>query len=226
MSTCTLLHGDCRAVLPDLPDDAIILGDPPYGINYRINQRRSRAGLKTPLALDTEKRAAITGDDQRFDVTPWLRFPRAAFFGANHMEGLPAGGRWIVWDKRRDSTPDDHPDCELIWTSVPGADRIHRQLWRGICREGEENVSRSRKHHPNQKPVALLTFVLQQLGAKPGDLVVDPYMGSGSTAVAALRMGLRFIGAEIDAIHYATACARIGAQAEAYSKHVVDGDDA
>lgn len=212
MSVCDLRHGDCLQMLGDFPADAIILGDPPYGIGYRVNERRSRKGLKTPLALDTEKRAAIVGDDKRFDPTPWLAFPRVALFGANHMEGLPAGGRWIVWDKRRETTPDDHPDCELIWTNVRGADRIHRQLWRGICREGEENVSKSRKHHPNQKPVALLTFILEQLGAKPGDTVIDPYMGSGSTGVAALRMGLQFIGVEIDATHFATAQQRVNTE--------------
>lgn len=204
-----LHHGDAADFVGLLPPDAIVLTDPPYGINYNVNARRGRRGLKTQMALDTAQRAAIAGDDQRFDPSPWLPFRRVAIFGANHMSGLPAGGRWIVWDKRRDTTPDDHPDCELIWTNVAGADRIHRQLWRGICREGEENVSKSRKHHPNQKPVALLTFILQQLGAKPGDLVIDPYMGSGSTGVAALRMGLRFIGIEIDAAHYETAKARI-----------------
>lgn len=203
-----LIHGDSIALASSLPRDAILLGDPPYGIGYKVNERSGRRGLKTEVAFNTEKRAAIAGDHQRFDPTPWLRFPRIALFGANHMDGLPVGGRWIVWDKRRDTTPDSHSDCELIWTNVPGADRIHRQLWRGICREGEENISRSRKLHTNQKPVALLTFVLQQLGAKPGDLVIDPFMGSGSTGIAALRMGCRFIGIEIDPVHYETAKAR------------------
>lgn len=205
----TLHHADCMTLLAELPRDAIVLMDQPYGINYRVNERRDRAGLKTEKLLDTEKRAAIHGDAQPFDPRPWLEFARVAMFGAEHVEGLPAGGRWIVWDKRRGTTPDDHPDCEMVWTNVRGASRIHRQLWRGICREGEENVSRSRKLHPNQKPVALLDFILTQLGAKPGDTVIDPYMGSGSTGVAALRRGLKFIGIEIDPTHFETARVRL-----------------
>lgn len=97
----------------------------------------------------------------------------------------------------------------MVWTNRPGADRMHRQLWRGICRAGEENLSRSRKLHTNQKPVALLDFIFDQIGVAEGDVVIDPYMGSGSTGVVALRRGLRFIGIEIDANHYAVAKERL-----------------
>lgn len=135
---------------------------------------------------------------------------RVGLFGANHFYSrLPDGGRWIVWDKRRDSAPDDHSDCEMVWTNAKGADRIHRQKWRGVVREGEENCSISKKLHPNQKPVALLRFVLEQMGARPGQTVVDPFMGSGSTGVAALRLGMNFIGCEIDADHFRTAEGRL-----------------
>ena len=50
------------------------------------------------------------------------------------------------------------PDGELAWTNVPGVLRIHRQVWRGMIREGEENLVHGRKLHPAQKPVALLTW--------------------------------------------------------------------
>lgn len=63
MSTCDLRHGDCREVLTDLPENAIVLTDPPYGIGYRVNDRRGRKGLKTTKAFDTAARGAIVGDD-------------------------------------------------------------------------------------------------------------------------------------------------------------------
>jgi site-specific DNA-methyltransferase (adenine-specific)/modification methylase len=190
--------------------DALVT-DQPYGINYAINARSwGNDGLKALQPWAMEKQAPIDGDDKPFDPSPFLGFRKIALFGANHCaHALPPSGRWIVWDKRRDSKPDDHSDCELIWTNVSGADRIHRQKWRGIVREGEENCSRSRKQHPNQKPVALMTFVLQQMGMSPGETVCDPFMGSGSTGVAAIRMGLHFVGVELREEHFATACRRL-----------------
>lgn len=183
----------------------ILLADPPYGINYKVRHRRR--GL---LPHETPAQAAIHGDDRPFDPTPFLVVERVALFGAEHFySALPPGGTFFVWDKRRDSAPDDHPDCELIWLRGKRAARIHRQKWRGIVREGEENVSRSRKLHPNQKPVALLSWLLDALGAKLGETVADPFAGSGSTGVAALRNGLRFVGVEIDPVHFNTAVERL-----------------
>jgi site-specific DNA-methyltransferase (adenine-specific)/modification methylase len=204
--------GDCREILPSLARVSALVTDQPYGIGYTISARNKQCeGLDVTRPWKTDKRGMIKGDDQEFDPEPFLALAdKIAFFGANHCsQALPAGGRWIVWDKRRESMPDDHSDCELIWTNVPGADRIHRQKWRGVVREGEENCSVSLKLHPNQKPVALMAFVLDQIGAKPGDTILDPFMGSGSTGVAAIRMGCKFIGIEIDAEHFETARARL-----------------
>jgi site-specific DNA-methyltransferase (adenine-specific) len=211
----TLYLGDCREILPTLSRIDAVVTDQPYGIGYTISARNwNNEGLDALKPFKMAKRGAIVGDDQPFEPDPFLAYPKVAFFGANHCaHALPPGGRWIVWDKRRDSRPDDHSDCELIWTNMPGADRIHRQKWRGIVREGEENCSRSRKLHPNQKPVALMTFVLEQIGAKKGDVILDPFMGSGSTGIAALRMGMSFVGIEIDPKHFATARARVEAEA-------------
>lgn len=193
-----------------------VVTDPPYGINYVISARNwSGDGLDASGRMQMTKRAAIKGDSEPFDPTPLLRFKKAAIFGANHMAGLPRGGKWIVWDKRRDSKPDDHSDCEIIWTNVKGADRIHRQKWRGVVREGEENCSRSRKLHPNQKPVALLGVIFDEIGIEQGDVVIDPFMGSGSTGIVAIRRGLQFIGYEIDPQHFDTACRRLEAEVRA-----------
>ncbi len=196
MPKAILINGNCFDHLEALQGD-ILLSDPPYGIGYKVNARpkdRERARkLKATRETVTVARAQIQGDAQPFDPVPWLLYPKIALFGANYFSSrLPDTGRWIIWDKRRDSAPDDHSDCELIWTNVSGAHRIHRQKWRGVVREGEENCSRSKKLHPNQKPVALLAFILGQLGA--GMTVCDPYMGSGSTGVAALRAGYNFVG--------------------------------
>lgn len=220
----TLYHGDCYDLLDKLAVADALVTDQPYGIKYEVNARSwGNEGLTALKPYAMEKRAAIKGDDKPFDPRPFLAFPKIALFGANHCaHALPRSGRWIVWDKRSSLTakvpfskPDDHSDCELIWTNVEGADRIHRQKWRGIVREGEENCSRSKKLHPNQKPVALMGYVLEQLKLQPGALVCDPFMGSGSTGIAAIRAGYSFIGVEHDDEHFATAVQRFQAEAAA-----------
>jgi len=75
----------------------------------------------------------------------------------------------------------------------------------GLIRAGAENVSRGGKLHPAQKPLALLQWCV----AKTTGTVLDPYMGSGTTGVACLALGRRFIGIEIDQEHFATACQRL-----------------
>lgn len=213
MSSATIYCGDWRDVLPAPRPEDIHAFDPPYGINYAVRERAYVGhgnGLRDTAYTATAARAPIAGDDQPFDPASWRDLPRVAIFGANYFaDCLPTNRQWVVWDKRRDTTPDDHSDAELIWLSVKGPARIFRHLWRGVVREGEENCSRSKKLHPNQKPVALCTFLLRQLGAAPGDVVVDAYMGSGSMGVAALRLGCGYLGAEIDPGYFATARARL-----------------
>lgn len=210
------LHlGDCRDILSALAAADAVVSDPPYGIGYRVNSRPPRgANLKGTKATATGAKPMVFGDDAPFDPAPWLAFPKVALFGANYFaDKLPTRGKWVVWDKRGDMAPDDHSDCELVWLNAPGALRIHRQKWRGVVREGEENCSRSKKLHQNQKPVALLARVIAELKIPAGATIVDPFMGSGSTGVAALRAGCNFIGCEIDPAHFETARRRISQEA-------------
>ena len=211
IGAATLILANCYEIVSRFAAAHALVTDQPYGISYSVSARGwQNDGLNAMRPWKMAKRAPIHGDDKPFNLAPFLAFPKIALFGANHCaHALPAGGRWIVWDKRRDSKPDNHSDCEFVWTNVSGADRIHRQKWRGIVREGEENCRRSRKRHPNQKPVALMTFVIEQLNLEARSLIVDPFMGSGSTGVAALRMGHRFVGIEIEPTHFETALLRL-----------------
>lgn len=209
--------GPCRLLMCDGATVArgepwVVITDPPYGIDYRVNERpiADRAGLKATASTSTLARAAVVGDDVPFDPRPWLA-ERAAFFGAQHFHSRLPPGRWLVWDKRVTSKSDDHSDADLVWLTGNSREamRVHRQLWRGVCRAGEENCSRSKKLHPNQKPVALIERIFDMLQVAPGDTVFDPYMGSGSVGVVALRRGVEFVGCEIDEGHYRTAVERL-----------------
>lgn len=212
-SECVIVYGDALEVRPELPTDAAIVTDPPYGIAF--NFAKKRRGRKSGLSWggngnpDIQRDwSRVTGDEQPFNPSPWLTFPFVVLWGANHYaDRLPTATRWLVWDKRDGTTSDDHSDCEMAWTNLKGAARLYSHLWRGICRAGEENVAKAAKLHPAQKPLALMRWCLSFL--PEGVLVVDPYMGSGTTGVACLQTGHPFIGVETDSDHFEVARERL-----------------
>lgn len=203
---CTLIHSAWEDAIGSLGEFSHLLADPPYGNDYR--QKRSRDKL-VRVAVE---HAPIVGNAAPFDPRPLLTLaPVQVLWGGNYYaDKLPPSSKWLIWDKRENTTPDDGADTELAWTNLPGVSRIHRQLWRGICRRGEENISKgARKLHPNQKPVALMNFCLDQIKADAHCRVLDTHMGSGSTGVACLRRGIPFVGIEVDPVHFATAAERL-----------------
>ena len=201
-ATALLYQAYALDVLPFVCREAFLLSDPPYGMRYTARASRS-------VRATREVDEVIEGDFVPFDPRPFLVFKNTVLWGANwYANDLPTTGRWLCWDKREETTPDDGSDFELAWTSLPGkASRMHRQLWRGVCIRGEE-VGRKRVH-PMQKPIALMHWCLQQMGVKLGDTVFDPFAGSATVGVACLRLGVNYIGVECDAKHFATAATRL-----------------
>ncbi len=204
-----LLCGDCLTLMRDIPADSVlaIVTDPPYGIGYVHSGR----GFGIPARRNA---SPIIGDAAPFDPSPWLAFP-CLFWGANHFAGsLPPGGSWLAWDKSVGQGPaDSFADCEFAWCSVSGIKRnVCRHLWKGVIREraGENDGPRL---HPTQKPFGLMRWAISLLDLPPDSLILDPYMGSGSTGVAALKMGHRFLGIEIDPTYFRVAQRRLAAAA-------------
>ena len=112
---------------------------------------------------------------------------------------LPPSKCWLVWDKINGDN--DFADCELAWTNLDKAVRLFRYRWAGMLKEKPEY-----RMHPTQKPVSLMRFCLLQApeGVRS---VLDPFMGSGTTLVAAKALGLAAVGCEreekycSDAVH-------------------------
>lgn len=205
-----IYHADCRDVLPTLEADSVdlALSDPPYGISLdTANHQRKRGALA--LANDY---APVHGDSEPYDPSLLLRFPRLILFGGNHFASrLPESPSWLVWDKVANLRSDralgfnDNADAELIWTNIGGPVRVLRHQWIGLMKGTERGESRV---HPTQKPVALIRWLIDYY-SQPGDLILDPYIGSGTTAVAARDTGRRCIGIEISEAYCEIAARRL-----------------
>jgi site-specific DNA-methyltransferase (adenine-specific)/modification methylase len=174
--------------LPDGCIDAVIT-DPPYGINLNADYSRFK-GWNGP----GRKFRNVIGDDKPFDPKPFLRFPKIILFGANHYASrLPDSGGWIVWDKRGNGLPSNNwfSDCELAWTNLSGHVTRFSYMWHGVARWSKEDAQ-----HPTQKPVDLMIYCIKMAGLP--ETILDPFLGSGTTAVAAKKLGRHFLGFEID----------------------------
>jgi len=204
---CTVYCSDWQTVAALLPSHAAVVTDPPYrvgpvGFDYTKARRR-------PSHWDQN----YVGVDHPFDPTPLLGFPEVVLFGAHHYwNRLPAGGSWLCWDKTPGQAPSDFSSCEWVWLSKTGPPRYSPHRYRGATRKGEENyVHLPQKLHPAQKPIDLLTFLVEQTTAS---VVLDPFMGSGTTLAACVRLGRPCIGVEIDKDYFETACDRLQQEVE------------
>ena len=194
----TIYHADCRDVLPSIDPSSVdlLLTDPPYGIGYKGSSYWNGR--------------TVEGDDQPFNPAAMLAYGRCVLFGANHFcHELPQSDGWILWDKRLQDSTDSGlkvPDAEMAWTNVTARQRIYRQLWAGPMRGHETTFL-----HPTQKPVGLMRWIIEQW-TEPGDLVLDPYMGSGPVAQACHELGRRYIGIELVEDYCKVAVSRLAQQ--------------
>lgn len=196
----TMYLADCFEILPTLPEVGAVITDPPYGISWA-----------TPEGPGRKPQRRIAGDDGPFDCSRLLGIaPQLIAWGANHFAPtLPRSAGWLVWDKRVTDWSNDQSDCELAWTNVLTTARIFRMNWGGGGCIAGENGAGVGYLHPTQKPVALMRWCI---GMTKGETILDPFMGSGTTGVAALRHGRKFIGIEIDPNYFDIACQRIDAE--------------
>ena len=211
----TIYCGDCREIMPMLKGVDAIVSDPPYGIAFTYS---GSGGGKVSRENCLHKNSPLFGDDKPFDPAPILAFAKKemplVLCGGNHFASrLPEGGSFLCWDKSCGQGPaNSFSDAEFIWTNRKNARCVFRHLWMGVIRGGEESPSKSKKLHVSQKPVALMLWLIDTCRIGLNKTVLDPYMGSGSTGVACLRGGRKFIGIEIDPAHCEIAARRLAAE--------------
>ena len=211
----TLYRGDCLHILPTLADVDAVISDPPYGMGWDTNSLRFGGG-KSPLIV--RKRGdgkdwggGVTGDDAPFDPSPWLAVPAVALFGMNHFAQRLPVGTTLVWIKKGEHLYGRFlSDAELAWVKGGHGVYVYTKQFPPSVRAVEHaNAAETFTAHPTQKPIGLMRWVMERAKVPFGATVLDPYMGSGTTGVACIRTGRRFIGIEIDPTHYETACKRI-----------------
>lgn len=189
----TIYHGDCRDVLPTVPACDVVITDPPYGIALDTNNRRFSGGTqghRCGRSLGVGRGVPIINDDRPFDPTFLLSYGKhQIIWGWNNFPDRLPRGACLVWLKRYD---------EAFGTFLSDAETAWMSKGQGVyCRRDLSNnaVSRERQH-PTQKPVSLMRWCM---GFFPSaETILDPFMGSGTTLVAAKHLGRRCIGIEIE----------------------------
>ncbi len=149
---------------------------------------------------------SVIGDDVDFDPSFLFVGKAQILWGANHYSHrLSHNGRWLIWDKRCQIIPPrNQADCELAWCSDYGAARIFYHIWDGMVKDSERGQQRE---HPTQKPLAVMSWCM---GFYPeARIVVDPFMGSGTTLRAAKDLGRKGIGIEIEECYCEIAARRM-----------------
>lgn len=182
-----LYLGDCIDILPILPKVDAVITDPPYGIG--ANKQTLGKGKK-------EFARGGDWDESAPDLALCIGAAKLlCFWGGNYFaDQLPVTNDWLVWHKKNDGR--SFSECELAWSNFGKQTRHISHHW-----SGEE------KNHPTQKPLPIMHWCIEQAGNP--QTILDPFMGSGTTGVAAIQMGLKFIGIEREPKYFEIACRRI-----------------
>ena len=192
---CRLLLGDCLEIMPLLGKVDAVVTDPPYGIG-RDGQKKTTGGNGGRKAYEFKGWDQNRPSDEAFNIIRSKSAEQIIWGGNYFADMLPAAGRWLVWDKGQRI---NQSDCELAYTSQHGALRIFTQNRVALLLEGAA--------HPTQKPVEIMRWCLGFL--PDAKTILDPFMGSGTTGVACVKLGRKFIGVEIDPDYFEIACKRI-----------------
>jgi site-specific DNA-methyltransferase (adenine-specific) len=194
-SGVTIYHGDCLEMLPIAAD--VLVTDPPYGVSYSSGWDNQFRDVTVVNDGDTEVRNAV--------LAAWGNRPAVVF--GSWKQAKPTGTQAVlIWDKGTVGMG----DLAIPW--FPCTEEIY-VLGSGFVGTRTSAVMRCvlRNHfHPTEKPESLMCALIEKC---PPGVVLDPFMGSGTTLVAAKRLGRRAIGVEIEERYCEIAARRLQQEA-------------
>lgn len=199
---------DCLDLMREMAAGGVkadwLITDPPYGIG--IEKMTFTRGAECRHGIMRRDYSGIKDWDsarigkEYFELMFECSKNQIIFGGNYYTDYLPPTKSWIVWDKRcNDRMRNDFGDCELAWCSE-GAARVFHYLYNGMLQGDPQN--KDERFHPTQKPTQLISKLIA-FYTKPDDLILDPFMGSFTTAICCHRLGRHFIGAEKDEKYFA-----------------------
>ncbi|RAK68793.1 DNA-methyltransferase [Phenylobacterium kunshanense] len=194
-----LILGDCREVLPTLGKVDAVVTDPPYGIAHSSNRGATWQGTQIANDQDTSVRDAVLASAMA---------PAGIVFGSWKRPKPDGTHTVLIWDKGDAAGMGDlsipwkpnHEEIYIIGRGFAG----HRGP--AILRHTNITWERKGRAHPHAKPVSLMVDLIAKVS---GGVILDPFMGSGTTGVACVRLGRRFLGVEIEPSYFDIACRRI-----------------
>ena len=197
-----LYHGDCLEIMPMLEPVDLVLADPPYGINIAEWDETTVTDAIIKLLINISQNQIVFGGN---------------YYNLPHSEG------WICWDKtfsddirKKKLTQAGVPrenmsDFELIWTSFLKKSKFIRYTYIGNLKGFDDNLTvnynQPPKAHPTQKPINLILRIMEL--SPEHSSVLDPFLGSGTTAIACERLKIKWIGIEIEEKYCEIAAKRI-----------------
>ncbi len=187
----TIYLADSSDILSSLPSVDLVLTDPPYGIGQSSAKNRGRGNLASTKDYGSESWDHKPIDKTLIDITI-NKGTNCILFGGNYYSMQPCSC-WLVWDK--DNQGNVFADCELAWTNLPGPVRLIRWQWQGFLQKIKQD-----RYHPTQKPIQIMQWCILQADkktARKNMSILDPFMGSGTTLVAAKNLGRQAIGIEM-----------------------------
>jgi DNA modification methylase len=181
--------GDCLELMKELPDKSVdlVLTDPPYGLNKKMSG--GTWGIKYNHS-DMIKWDYLVSDEYLKEL---FRISKNQIIWGGNLYNLPPSRCWQIWEKPHLPTLSDF---EMAWTSFDKVSKIHRHNRNGL------------NFHPTEKPLGLFINLLIDY-SKPGDTILDPFLGSGTTAIACIKTNRNYIGIELDPEYFKIAKKRI-----------------